>query len=176
MRTALCLTLAMWIGLFSMEAFPAYADGMDKGATKGAEDSAEKSFDGMFSEGRKETGKDIFHLPGRDGNGEAGNYMLIPGGEPFGVRFFTDGALIYRVEEGSPASAAGLVPGDLICTVDEQKVNNAAELMYILEKTPSGKKLSIDYVRDGKTIIFYLRPPPRRRAERQRHFGACVTF
>ena len=29
--------------------------------------------------------------------------MLIPGGTPFGVRFYTEGALVYRLEEGSPA-------------------------------------------------------------------------
>ena len=37
--------------------------------------------------------------------------MLIPGGTPFGVRFYTEGALVYRLEEGSPAEKAGLKAG-----------------------------------------------------------------
>ena len=48
--------------------------------------------------------------------------MLIPGGTPFGVRFYTEGALVYRLEEGSPAEKAGLKAGDLIVKVDRKSV------------------------------------------------------
>ncbi len=85
--------------------------------------------------------------------------MLIPGGTPFGVRFYTDGAMICRVEPGSPAMKAGLTEGDLICGVNHEKINDAAGLTKALEKL-TGEKTTVEFFREGKkrTVNVYADP------------------
>ena len=78
--------------------------------------------------------------------------MLIPGGTPFGVRFYTEGALVYRLEEGSPAEKAGLKAGDLIVKVNGQELPNAGKLLLLLET--SGDAADLEVQRKGRTLSF----------------------
>ena len=53
--------------------------------------------------------------------------MLIPAGTPFGVRIRTDGVTVFRVEEGSPAERCGVRQGDLIHTLNGERVTGVLD-------------------------------------------------
>jgi S1-C subfamily serine protease len=52
---------------------------------------------------------------------------------------------------GSPADKAGLVGGDIITTVDGQRVESDDDLLDLLRRTPIGKTIDVVYLRDGET-------------------------
>lgn len=78
------------------------------------------------------------------------NVMLVPGGTPFGVRFYTKGAAIYRVEENSAAEKAGLVPGDIIEAVEKEEVQNGSALTELVKKY-GGAPFTVEFIREGST-------------------------
>jgi predicted metalloprotease with PDZ domain len=49
-----------------------------------------------------------------------------------------------------PADKAGLVGGDVILRFDGQPVQNASQMEDLMEKTPIGKTVDIEYSRDGE--------------------------
>ena len=51
---------------------------------------------------------------------------------------------------GGPADQAGLVGGDLILSFDGQPVHNEDQIEELMTKTPIGKTVDIEYVRDGQ--------------------------
>jgi PDZ domain len=53
------------------------------------------------------------------------------------------------IPEG-PADKAGLIGGDVILTFDGQQVQNEDQLDDLMGKTPSGKTVDIEYMRDGE--------------------------
>ena len=62
------------------------------------------------------------------------------------------GALVGRVEDGTPASKAGLRHGDIILSVDGIKVKQTRDLIgYVSAKSPDST-VTLDVWRDGKTI------------------------
>lgn len=80
---------------------------------------------------------------------------LIPGGMAFGVKFFTEGAIVLGttgVETASgmvtPAKDAGLRAGDVIVRVGGSSFDSANELISIISGC-GGKPISLVYVRDG---------------------------
>jgi len=67
--------------------------------------------------------------------------------------FGTDhGIVINDVEAGSPAERAGLKYGDVILSVDGKPIKSADELVAIVSESPIGKKLRMEYLRDGKRL------------------------
>jgi len=65
--------------------------------------------------------------------------------------FGTDhGIVIDSVQAGSPAARAGLKRGDVILSVNGRAVHNGDELVTIVSETEVGKKLGVEYLRDGK--------------------------
>jgi S1-C subfamily serine protease len=58
----------------------------------------------------------------------------------------TTGALVCEVVQGTPASTAGLVSGDVITSVNGQKITSFSGLTDIMEGTHPGTKLSVVYV------------------------------
>jgi serine protease Do len=65
--------------------------------------------------------------------------------------FGTDhGIVIENVQADSPADHAGLKRGDVILGVNGQAVRSGDELVAIVSDTDVGKKLHVDYLRDGK--------------------------
>lgn len=51
---------------------------------------------------------------------------------------------------GGPADKAGLLGGDMILKLDGQPVQNEDQATELLEKTPIGKTIEIEYSRDGE--------------------------
>lgn len=54
--------------------------------------------------------------------------MLIPGGNPFGIKLRTDGVMVISVNSGSPADKAGIKPGDIISSVNGVEVHTNSEI------------------------------------------------
>ncbi len=61
-----------------------------------------------------------------------------------------EGVVIVDVVEKSSAEKAGLQPGDVILSINDNKVTSLAELKYELYKYNNGDKIKIKYNRDGK--------------------------
>jgi S1-C subfamily serine protease len=64
----------------------------------------------------------------------------------------TDQGVIFNAvtTPGGPADQAGLVGGDLILTFDGQHVQNEDQIEELMTKTPIGKTVDIEYLRDGQ--------------------------
>jgi len=62
------------------------------------------------------------------------------------------GVVINVVEPGSPAERAGLKRGDDILSVEGKPIHNADELVAIVSETEIGRKLRMQYLRDGKPL------------------------
>jgi len=64
----------------------------------------------------------------------------------------TDGALVQSIEPGTPAADAGVEHGDIILGVDGHKIKATRDLIsYVSAKGPNAS-VSLDILRDGKTI------------------------
>jgi serine protease Do len=71
-----------------------------------------------------------------------------------GVNDFKDtdqGVMLDHVSvPGGPADAAGLIGGDIILSFDGQQVQNDDQLDDLMVKTPIGKTVDVEYMRDGE--------------------------
>jgi serine protease Do len=67
--------------------------------------------------------------------------------------FRTDhGIVIQSVEPGTPAAHAGLMRGDVILAVDGKPISTGDELVSIVSDSEIGRKLKLDFLRDGKNM------------------------
>ena len=98
------------------------------------------------------------------------------------------GALVAEVEEGGPASRAGMKPGDLIVEVDGDEVAPSSELPRLIARNAPGATIQIKYLRDGKeqrTSVTLdalesdtdkgIEPAPKGRGEAPARFGLSMT-
>ena len=71
-----------------------------------------------------------------------------------GVVGYHDGSkpTIREIKENSPAEDAGLVEGDVIVRYSQRDVNSISELMRLVEWTPPGNRVSIEFLR-GEQLI-----------------------
>jgi len=90
--------------------------------------------------------------------------MLIPGGMPFGVKFFTEGVIVVglsdiETEKGTanPAKSAGVKTSDIITQINGISVNSVEEAAQIIE-TSKGDTLFLNVSRDGKNLELKLKP------------------
>jgi S1-C subfamily serine protease len=51
---------------------------------------------------------------------------------------------------GGPADKAGLIGGDVIVSVDDQLIHDEDQIEDLMTKTPIGKTLDVEYMRDGQ--------------------------
>ena len=63
----------------------------------------------------------------------------------------TSGVVIVKTQDGSPADKGGLVRGDIITAIDDDKTTYVAQLRYYLYKHSVGDTVTITYERAGKT-------------------------
>jgi Do/DeqQ family serine protease len=77
------------------------------------------------------------------------------------------GAMVVRIQEGSPAAEAGLQPGDIVVGVDGHEVDDARSAIYRLTTRGIGNRAKVDVVRRGqrRTVDVALRSPPARGRE-----------
>ena len=87
---------------------------------------------------------------------------VVPGGNVFGIRLYTKGVMVIRIDEVttssgnlSPGREAGLKEGDMIISVNGISVNRNKELSEIFSSC-DGKSLIMEIERDGqrKEIVF----------------------
>ena len=75
---------------------------------------------------------------------------------PENSKFFNlkdaNGALISEVQPDSPGASAGLKVGDVIVGLDGQKVDGAGELQAEVTSKRPGTKVTLDVLRDGKSV------------------------
>ena len=67
-----------------------------------------------------------------------------------------EGAVITDVQEGSPASLAGLQPGDLVVEADRQKVASADDLQEALNKAKDKDSVLLLIKRKGASLVVVL--------------------
>ncbi len=61
------------------------------------------------------------------------------------------GVMISRVEEGSPAAAAGVAVGDILVAVDGSKVEGAWDVRRLVREKKKGESVRLELLRDGRT-------------------------
>lgn len=84
------------------------------------------------------------------------------------------GAIVGKVEEGSPGDKAGLKENDVILSFNEQKIQNRTQLHRLLVESAPGGKVSLEVSREGKTQNLSVTLGERRRAvidDRERLFS-----
>ena len=69
--------------------------------------------------------------------------------EAFGIKT-KRGAVLVNVVEGSPAARAGMLPGDVVTSVNGKTVSNAASLRNEIGLMRVGEEVELEYIRDGK--------------------------
>ncbi len=90
--------------------------------------------------------------------------MLIAGGIPFGVKLHTDGVLVVNVCDvrcgtagKRPAMDAGLKKGDMIISINGEKIQSGAQVCRICGES-DGKPLKITVMRAGKVKTLTVTP------------------
>lgn len=83
--------------------------------------------------------------------------QVILGGTPFGLKLFTNGVIIIKIDDGdNPANNAGLKVNDLIVSANGQKVTSNEQFKSIVENC-DGKAITLGVLRDNhsltKTIV-----------------------
>lgn len=80
---------------------------------------------------------------------------LVPGGETAGIRLSTEGLLVTKLDDGSPAKKAGLRVCDTILSIDGQRVFTAKDACGHLSP---GKGVRVCVRRGEKTAEFFITP------------------
>lgn len=82
----------------------------------------------------------------------------------------TNGIVIARMAQNSPAGRAGIQPHDIIVAVNGQAIGDAGRLLRAIADAPIGSTATIDVIRDGRRMTFKVpveQQPERRRAQRR---------
>lgn len=90
--------------------------------------------------------------------------VLVPAGEPFGIKLLTDGVIVVEVSSfetevgfAAPALECGIEAGDIIKSIDNVKVNSNSDVEKIIASS-GGKSVEVKYVRDNVTCTAELTP------------------
>jgi serine protease DegQ len=80
-----------------------------------------------------------------------------------------EGVVLKGVQRASPAGRAGLEPGDVILTINGQKVGNTRSMLNQIAQLPPGSSAVVRVVRGGKELDVPVtvgeRPTPQRRPQ-----------
>lgn len=68
-----------------------------------------------------------------------------------------EGALVAQVYEGSPAHRAGILPGDLIITLNGQHINKTNDLPILVSQAAVGSEVAIEVARKGERKTFNVK-------------------
>jgi membrane-associated protease RseP (regulator of RpoE activity) len=86
----------------------------------------------------------------------SGIWGLRPGAPIAGLD--STGVPILKVLDGSPASRAGLIAGDLLVTVDGRWITSIADVYDAAAKVAPGSEVAIVVSRDGKEVTLSITP------------------
>ncbi len=65
---------------------------------------------------------------------------------------FQGGAKVSQVSTGSPAQRAGIKEGDIVTSIDSQKVDSAEALIVAIRAHRPGERVAMSVERDGRTV------------------------
>ena len=85
------------------------------------------------------------------------NKTVQIGGQPFGIKFYSQGAMITKVRENSPADTGGLKKNDIIIEIDGEKIKTNEKVKKIIANS-RGKELNITVNRDYEIINVKITP------------------
>jgi Do/DeqQ family serine protease len=82
----------------------------------------------------------------------------------------TEGLLVTRMMRGSAAARAGIQPGDILVTVNGQKITDTAQLVRIVADAQVGSTATLELLRDGRrqAVKVPVEPMQQRRQPRMR--------
>lgn len=86
--------------------------------------------------------------------------MLVPCGNPFGVKLITNGVLVVGLQDNCGKCAAkqsGIRKGDIIMSIDGKSVSSNEEVGELISAS-GGKSCTIKLIRDGKQLTEELVP------------------
>ena len=90
--------------------------------------------------------------------------MLIPGGQPFGIKLLMEGVMIVdtggvRTDTGTecPAEDCGLEKGDVIITANDARIESNEDMQRVISDS-GGKPVSIVYIHDKQRYSTKLTP------------------
>ena len=72
----------------------------------------------------------------------------------FGIEGTAEGALVQEIVDGSAAEKAGIMVGDVIVSVDGQRIKSASDLRNTIGLKRSGESVRVDVIREGKRRQF----------------------
>jgi Do/DeqQ family serine protease len=67
------------------------------------------------------------------------------------------GAFVYGIFRGSPADKAGILPGDMITAINEQKLKDSTDLLVAVGNMNPGSTATLDIDRDGTPMNISLK-------------------
>ncbi|WP_160122883.1 DegQ family serine endoprotease [Rhodovarius lipocyclicus] len=76
--------------------------------------------------------------------------------ESLGLRDGTKGALVARVQEGTPAAEAGIRNGDVVLRFNNQEVRDMRSLPRIVAETAVGTRAPVVLWRDGREVTVHV--------------------
>jgi serine protease Do len=89
---------------------------------------------------RGAVGGPVLGITVQDVSGQLGAYLKVPEGQ---------GVLITEVQAGSTAEKGGLHAGDVVTSVDGQRVRNTAELRAQVRRTTEARTAALQVIRNG---------------------------
>ncbi len=98
--------------------------------------------------------------------GIAGQDITQELAESFGLKAGR-GVLVSGVLEGGPADQAGLTPGDVISTINEQPLTSAHDILNLIAAVPPGEKVRVKGWRNGEPIDIQVEVSERPRLDPQ---------
>ena len=63
------------------------------------------------------------------------------------------GALVAAVQNGGPADTSGIMPGDVVLSVNDQAIQSTADLARLIGQSKPGSTISLQVWRNGKTLL-----------------------
>lgn len=90
--------------------------------------------------------------------------MVIPGGNPFGIKMFTEGVIVVGMSDipsdgtsYNPAKTAGVKVGDIIISMNGQQVQTNEDVGEIVSSS-AGNPVKIEFERGGAAMTCQMRP------------------
>lgn len=77
-----------------------------------------------------------------------GRYDITPNKD------ITKGVIVLEVDEEGPSFDAGLKPGDVIIKINNDEIDNVAQLKYFLSKYKPKDKIKVEVIRDNKNNYY----------------------